>query len=123
MSQTADSPKTYLLIFLALMGLTALTVAAAFINFGAFNTTIALVIAAIKASLVLWFFMHVRHADVLAKVFAFTGFYWLLLLIGLTLADYQTRKWQDFPHKYGWVAQDASHFIAKTSAEPEAHHS
>ena len=53
--------KIYFLIFFALMIGTALTVAAAFVNMGFMNTPVALVIALIKASLVIMFFMHVKY--------------------------------------------------------------
>lgn len=122
MSQGTDSPKTYIAVFLALMGLTALTVGAAFVNFGPFNVVIALGIAILKATLVLWFFMHVRHAGTLTKIFVATGFYWLLILLGFTLADYKSRAWESFPHSESWVTQNASHFAAKLPAAGEAAH-
>ena len=52
MSEHIVSPKIYIVIFLCLMLGTGLTVWAAFQNFGMFNIVIALVIASIKATLV-----------------------------------------------------------------------
>ena len=43
--------------------------------------------------LVVWFFMDLRHENPLTKLFALGGLFWLLLLIGLTMADYLTRSW------------------------------
>lgn len=113
MAHTVDSLKTYYLIFLALMVLTALTVGAAFIDFGIFNISIAMAIAVLKGALVLWFFMHVRHGNPLLKVFALSGFVWLAILLAFTLQDYMTRPWEQFPQNASWVKQDASHFKPK----------
>ena len=83
--------KTYLAIFGALMAGTALTVLIAFQDLGPMNTVVALAIAGIKALLVVLVFMHVRYSSRLTWLFAGAGFLWLLLMIGLTLADFDTR--------------------------------
>ena len=83
--------RVYFLIFLALMVGTALTVGAAFIDLGPFNDAVALTIAVIKATLVVLFFMHVRHSARMTKLSIVAGFLWLAILIGLTLADYFSR--------------------------------
>jgi cytochrome c oxidase subunit IV len=85
------SPRTYVSIFLALMALTALTVGAAFVNLGPFNTVVALVIACTKMMLVVLFFMHVRYSSRLTWAVVGAGFFWLGLLLLLTLSDYVTR--------------------------------
>lgn len=48
-------------------------------------------IAALKAFLIMWFFMHVREGSGLLRLFAFGGLFWLLILLGLSLGDYLTR--------------------------------
>jgi len=88
---SAASIRTYILIFLALMVGTALTVAAAFVDLGAFNDAVALTIAVIKATLVVLFFMHVRGSSRMTKLTIVAGFLWLAILIGLTLSDYFSR--------------------------------
>lgn len=85
--------RTYYLIFLALMLLLALTVAVSFVDLGAFNELIALAIAAVKAVLVILFFMHVRYSSRLTWVFAAAGFVWLLIMVGWTFSDYLSRGW------------------------------
>ncbi len=85
--------RIYFLIFAALMVLTAVTVAAAFYNLGALNTIVALTIAVIKALLVVLFFMHLRYSSQVPKIFAAAGFFWLALLLSLTLSDYISRGW------------------------------
>jgi cytochrome c oxidase subunit 4 len=58
------------------------------------NTPIALVIATIKAALVILFFMHVIHSSRLTWVVVIGSFLWLAVLFVLTFADYLTRSWQ-----------------------------
>jgi cytochrome c oxidase subunit IV len=85
------SPRIYITIFLALMVLTAVTVSAAFLDLGPFNTVVALVIACTKMMLVVLYFMHVRYSSRLTWAVIGAGFFWLALLLLLTLSDYVTR--------------------------------
>lgn len=84
---------SYIGIFLTLMALTGLTVAAAFVNLGVFNATVALGIATFKATLVVLFFMHVKYSSRLTKLTVVSGFFFLAILILLTLVDYGSRAW------------------------------
>jgi cytochrome c oxidase subunit IV len=70
---------------------TGLTVWAAFQNFGPFNIVIALAIAAIKATLVILFFMHVRYSPKRTQLVVVCSVFWLAIMLALTLADYNTR--------------------------------
>ena len=83
--------RVYFTVFAALMGLTALTVFAALNDLGPFNTVVALVIACIKAVLVVLYFMHVRYSSRLTWAVVLGGFFWLILLLLMTLSDYITR--------------------------------
>lgn len=87
------SRKIYLLIFAALMALTAITVWIAFIDLGAINDIAMLAIAVTKAVLVVLFFMHVRYSGRLIALTVTSGVLWLLILLALALADYWTRGW------------------------------
>lgn len=91
MTEHITSVRTYLLVFIALMILTAVTVLVAFQDFGAWNDVVALTIAVIKASLVVLFFMHIYHSTRLSKLVVVSGVVWLVILIGLTLSDYLSR--------------------------------
>lgn len=55
------------MIWLALVALTALTVTVASVNLGDYTFFVAMFIAAIKASLVITIFMHVKYDDALMK--------------------------------------------------------
>ena len=85
--------STYLLVFFALLGFTALTVAAAYVDLGWANNAVALGIAITKATLVVLFFMHVKENSRLIPAVIFSGLFMLLLLLVNLLADYGTRGW------------------------------
>ena len=87
------SPVIYIIIGGSLLVLTGLTVGAAFLELGIFNPIVALLIACIKAILVVLFFMHVKYSSKLTKLTVFCGLFTFLALIGMTLADYFSRAW------------------------------
>jgi cytochrome c oxidase subunit 4 len=83
--------RVYLTIFALLMFFTALTVGVSFVDLGPFNTLVAIVIAVTKMMLVILYFMHVRYSSRLTWAVVAGGFFWLALLLLMTLADYLTR--------------------------------
>ncbi len=100
MSHHVVPQKTYVMVFLSLIALTALTTGVAFIDLGAFNTVAAMAIAFAKMSLVIYFFMHLRQSKGLVRVVLLAGFFWFALLMGLTLNDYHTRSWTPAPQAW-----------------------
>jgi cytochrome c oxidase subunit 4 len=93
--------KVYLLIFGALLVLTGVTVQVAFIDLGFMNTIVALGIACFKASLVVLYFMHLRYASSLPKLFWVAGLLWLGILLAFAMSDYLSRGWIEQPQ--GWA--------------------
>ncbi len=92
MSEHVIPRKTYLWVWIALMALMALTAGLSRVNLGEWSTVVALIIAAAKALLVVLFFMHVKYEQQkIAWVFVIAGFFWLAILLTLTLTDYMTR--------------------------------
>jgi cytochrome c oxidase subunit 4 len=89
--------KIYVRIFLALIVLTATTVAVSRIDLGEFNFVVAMTIAVIKGTLVVMFFMDVRRATSLTKLFAGAGFFWMAILLVFVLSDYLSRGWLPGP--------------------------
>jgi cytochrome c oxidase subunit IV len=87
------TPRLYVLIISILVVLTIATWRIAFVDLGIFNPVVALTIAVIKAVLVILFFMHVYYSSKLTKVTVGAGFFWLLILITLSLLDYLSRNW------------------------------
>ncbi len=92
---TGHSQGFYIAIGIGLLVGTATTVGAAFVNLGAFNPVVALLIATIKATVVVLFFMHVKGAsEKLTGAVVVSGFFFLAILLILSLADYMTRSWR-----------------------------
>jgi cytochrome c oxidase subunit IV len=83
--------KTYAVICASLLVLTFLTYRIALVNLGPLNVVVAIVIACFKATLVVLFFMHAAYAPRRTRLVILAGIFWMLLLLGLTLADYLTR--------------------------------
>ena len=97
MSGHVSPVSLYITIFMALMVLTAATVFAAFIDLGQFNFLVAMIIAAFKATLVIWYFMHVKYASKLTKLTVATGLFFLAILLGLFLVDYGSKALTQMP--------------------------
>ena len=85
---------TFAFVYLALLGLLAATIGVAHLHLGPWNPVLNLSIAAIKAYLIVWFFMHVRELPTLARLAAFGGLLWLAILFGLSLTDWLARPSQ-----------------------------
>ena len=81
-----------LLVLAALLALLGLSAGSALIPMGAFNEVANLGIAAVKALLVLMFFMRLKSDSPLLRLVAGAGFAWLALLIVLSLADLLNRQ-------------------------------
>jgi cytochrome c oxidase subunit IV len=86
--------SAYLYNCVALLALLGLTIFAAYLNLGPFNTVVAMAIAAAKASLIALFFMHIRSAKPVVWLCAGAGLFWLGILFVLTMSDYVSRGWR-----------------------------
>jgi cytochrome c oxidase subunit 4 len=84
--------RTYTLTLVALLILTAITVGASYINFGAGNVVIALAIATMKACIVALFFMHLLHDRPVNGIIAVTGFLFLGIFLMFDFLDVDSRK-------------------------------
>lgn len=84
--------KVYFAVTAALMVLLVTTILVPMVDLGPYNAVVALMIATIKATLVVLYFMEVRYSSRLTWLFAIAGFAWLLLLLGLTFSDYLNRS-------------------------------
>jgi cytochrome c oxidase subunit 4 len=123
--------STYVIVFIALMVLLVITVVAAFINLGEANMIVAMTIAIIKAALVILYFMHVKFASRLTKVFVAASFVWLSIMFVLTWTDYisrpwlsSSRGWNENPVKADYDAGTANHghpAPAETHGTAESH--
>ena len=81
----------YVLVWIALLALTSLTVTVAGIHFGSYSLFVALLIAAAKAFLVVQIFMHIKVGDPVFKIFILVVLVTLLVIFGLTSLDFLYR--------------------------------
>ncbi len=79
---------TYIFVWLTLVTLTALTVTVASFDLGGFSIVVALIIASVKALLVMLIFMHLKFDDKIFRIFVAVAFLTLMIFIVLTFSDY-----------------------------------
>ncbi|PJB00060.1 MAG: cytochrome-c oxidase [Ignavibacteriales bacterium CG_4_9_14_3_um_filter_30_11] len=82
------SYTAYIIVWLALLTFTAITVAVAGINFGNSTIAIALIIASIKTYLVLTIFMHLKLENKTFKIFVIIAIFFLVISFILLFSDY-----------------------------------
>ncbi len=86
------SIKSLLLVFFTLIILTWLTVFQSTLKLGSMELVVSLVIATIKASLVILFFMHMIHDKPLNAIVFLSSFIFVALFLGFTLMDAHSYK-------------------------------
>ncbi|HEY8514002.1 MAG TPA: cytochrome C oxidase subunit IV family protein [Candidatus Binatia bacterium] len=102
MSHEAEvSVRTYVMVFLALMGLTVVTVLVAHVDLGDGNIVVALAVAITKAALVVAYFMHLRYGQNMSRAALFAGIVAVFILIAISLDDVMTRTTKTFQPFYG----------------------
>lgn len=79
--------RTYGIVWAALVILTGMTITASRMQIGKAGTLAAVLIATVKASLVLAYFMHLRYERRLFKIMFFVPILTLGVIIGLTFLD------------------------------------
>lgn len=84
--------RTYVLSWLALLALTALTLVLARTDLGSFNVPVALVIASTKATVVALLFMHLWEQSSVLRLVLIVAFFYVLVLVVFTVADLATRE-------------------------------
>ncbi|MDD5185139.1 MAG: cytochrome C oxidase subunit IV family protein [Paludibacter sp.] len=78
-------------VVIALMFLTFLTIFVASLHLGAFSVTVALLIAGIKGSLILIYFMHLKYESVLLRILVAMIFVLYAVIVLITFIDYAYR--------------------------------
>lgn len=90
MSEETHAPvsyRTFILIWVALLILTGITVEVSRFDVGALNIWVALGVASIKSSLVIFFFMHLRQESLLFKIGLLVMLVIVAIFVGLTFFD------------------------------------
>jgi cytochrome c oxidase subunit IV len=83
--------KVFTAVLVVLLVLTAITVAIAQVDFGEMNIVVAMLVASIKAYLVVYYFMHGAHENKIVVTYIVLPFILLIIMIGGTLIDDTTR--------------------------------
>ena len=92
MAERTISPATYLIVCVLLILLTVLTVSVSFFHLpGIWHIVLGLCIAAVKASLVVLFFMHALVSSRVTWIVISVACFWLGILMVLGLTDYMSR--------------------------------
>jgi cytochrome c oxidase subunit 4 len=108
--------STFVKVLIALLVLTVLTVAAAQVDLGKWNIVGALVIASIKASLVIVIFMHGKYENRILWTYIVIPFILLAIMIGGIFTDDPFRS---HPQP---VSVDGQSSVAAPVAPAAAHH-
>lgn len=95
MNDTMEQPRplhvvparTFIIVWACLIALTGATVFVAGLHLGRFSILAAIAIASVKASLVLWFFMHLKYEARFFKLLLLVPIATLAVIIGLTFFD------------------------------------
>ena len=82
---------TYIMVWLALLILTGLTVTVAGLNLKNYAIMAAIFIAGFKSSLVLNYFMHLKFEAPLFRNMVYVAIFTLVIIIGLTFTDISFR--------------------------------
>jgi len=78
---------TYVMVWVALLVLTGVTVTAASLHMGAWSVLGAIAIAAIKGTLVLAYFMHLKYEDLIFRIMLGVAVLTLVIIMALTFFD------------------------------------
>ena len=84
--------RLHIRVWLSLLVLLALTVGSSFLRLGSLNLVLNLAIAALKAALVLVFFMRIGRSARSVQLAAAAGLVWLAMLASLSLTDFLYRE-------------------------------
>lgn len=79
--------RVFLFVWIALLALTGVTVAAARLQLGAWGMAANIAIASTKAALVLWFFMHLKYEKRMFKLLLLIPVITISVIIILTFFD------------------------------------
>ncbi|AKT42142.1 cytochrome C oxidase subunit IV family protein [Chondromyces crocatus] len=91
MEHKHGTTRHYLIVYVALLALTALSFGLTFLHLGTTETVLALVIALIKSTLVVLFFMHLLEQRTVSALVLGTTLFFIALLTALMAADVVTR--------------------------------
>ncbi|TVQ11978.1 MAG: cytochrome-c oxidase [Bacteroidetes bacterium] len=86
-----SSFKSHIFVLFALLMLTAASVAVTQLELGTLNVLVAMILAGIKAAIVLSWFMHLKFDSSIYAIFTVAVFVIFLLVLFVTFFDYSYR--------------------------------
>lgn len=86
-------PRPLLLGWVGLLALLGVQIGLAFLPLGAAHLYFALGVSVAMATIIAWIFMDLASAPHLARIFAYVGLFWVMVLVSLGGSDYATRAW------------------------------
>jgi len=121
MSNHAEEPhilplSLYINIGLTLLGLTIITVWVSYHDYGEFNLVVAMAIAAIKATLVAMFFMHLKYDNKLYLVIFLSAIFFLAIFMIITMFD-TLRRDDIYEIKSGPIQKNAIIYNAPAASD------
>jgi len=99
MTERVVHPFRYVVVTAALLVLTIINIALAFIDLSGWNSVVSLTIAAIEVVVMALVFMHLRWNSAITRLVAVAAVVWLAILLAGTLDDILTRAWLQAPGK------------------------
>lgn len=100
------SRGVYFATFVAMIAVTALNIAMAFVELGYWNTVIAVGLACVNALLMVAIFMHLKHSARILWLCVGAAAAFFVLMVAVTLSDYRTRDWIKQPQP--WTQPNAA---------------
>jgi cytochrome c oxidase subunit 4 len=83
--------RPYVLVWLALLVLLAISAAGSFVFTGPVNLLVSFGTATLKGLLIFWFYMHLKEEGGLNRIFAIGAIIWLALLLIFPAVDLVSR--------------------------------
>ena len=114
------STKAYFVVWVILLACTVLTVVTGYMDLGKVNLPLALTIATVKASLVVWYFMHMREAAGTNRIVFITSFVFMFVMIFGVFGDLWTRSEMSLPS--GAPSTLAPEFVVPGETAVPPHH-
>jgi cytochrome c oxidase subunit 4 len=86
-----DNPLTVFIVYLVVLGLSLTSIGLSLIGLGKLSLPFQMAVSTIQASVVAYFWMHLKRNDMVVTLCALSGLFWTGILFVLFMADFVTR--------------------------------
>ncbi len=91
-SREVDKPVNLMIVFVAVIGLTFVSIGLSSLGLGKYGLPVQLAIGACQAGLVGYHFMHLKQGDRVVILTALASIFWMGILFVLFMADYMSSR-------------------------------